>query len=112
MTEILILSPHPSPLGDCVVIEGRQKKTEQTAGFQNFRMRTFKCQREWSWSQESQFFHYLETREVHGKGCALKLSHPSVCPVFFKVSDVYSNCDTASRGRGEGWGAFWILDIG
>jgi hypothetical protein len=31
----------PSPPGDCVVIQGRQGKTGQTAGFQNFRMRTF-----------------------------------------------------------------------
>jgi hypothetical protein len=32
----------PSPLGDCVGIEWERVRTEQTAEFQSFRMRTFK----------------------------------------------------------------------
>ena len=36
------LTTKPSPVKDCVVIEWRWVITEQTAGFQSFRMRTFK----------------------------------------------------------------------
>jgi len=44
----------PPPVGDCVAIEWRGTKTEQTAEFQSFRM------------------------------CTLKLCHSSVCSVFLE----------------------------
>ena len=65
--------PPPFPVRDCVVIERRKGETEQTAGFQSFRMRTFKVKGKMPLSlpQETQFLHGLEVSEPYDSKVAL-----------------------------------------
>jgi hypothetical protein len=51
---------------------------------------------------EAKYFHGVGASEVYLlKGSALKLSHPSACPVFQDFSR-FPYYDTLSLGRGEG----------
>jgi len=66
------------PFSGCVAIESEEKKPEQTAGFQSFRMRALNLEVIALVTEKSNFFMLLSSLSLMFKGCALKLSHPSV----------------------------------
>jgi len=90
----------PASRGDCVFIESKYAKTEQTAGFQSFRMRTFKVRGHCCCHKKVSSFPALKSLSLMVERLRSKAFSP-VCLSRFLEFLTFIPITTRSSGRRE-----------
>ena len=115
ISNIFAPSPFPSLLRDCVVIEWRCVKTEQAAGFQNFRMRTYKVIGHCPLHRKTNLFRALNLQSLIVKRWRSKAFSPNCLFRFLEFQPLFPIVTQPPRERGKqfSWfeGALWACSI-